>query len=628
MNKKIQYGTVLFGTSIGLFLLFMLGQTISIGKASEEHEVDYVIGVSQPNLNEPWQVLMNEELKNEVVKYDNVRVIYTDAAQSTDKQINDIQSLKEYGIDLLIVSIDNSSALTPVISKIYKDIPVIVLGRGVTGYNYTLYIGSDHYFIGEMAAKAAMNLLSHKGGNIVEIKGLESALQAEERSKGFQETLLKNPGYKISDVLVGNWQRDYAEDKLKYLLQNGAEPPDLIYAHNDAMALGAYRAIQSLALKDVVIIGSDGVNKPNGGLQLVKEKKIDTTFITPTGGKEAIQYAMEILNEKGVIPKKIILRNHEVNRNNITDYLKEKEIVTSSTGVKKRNITLGFAQVGNESEFRAANTNSIVDAAKKAGIKLILKNANNNQEKQIDIIREFIKQKVDVIAFSPKVEHGWEGVLKEAKAAGIPIILSDREIDVNDSSLWTSFIGSDFIEEGRRAARWLVNDMDPDNKVIHIIELRGTQNSAPAEGREQGFNEVLVDNPNYQILESLQGDFTFARGKEMMKNVLIKYHKEIDVVYAHNDDMAIGAIEAIEEFGLKPGKDIKIISIDATKKAFSALSTGKLNFSVECNPLLGPQLMKSAKDLVMGKEIPMRIITTERTFTQEEARKEMKKRNY
>ena len=261
---------------------------------------------------------------------------------------------------------------------------------------------------------------------------------------------------------------------------------------------------------------------------------------------------------------------------------------------------------------------------------LIFENAKNNQQKQIEIIRGFIKQKVDVIAFSPKVDHGWEEVLQEAKDAGIPVILSDREIDVNDSSLWTSFIGSDFVEEGRRAARWLVNDMDkpiPD-KDVHIIELKGTKNSAPAVGRKQGFEEVLENYSKYNMLDSMQGDFTLGKGKEMMERALELYGEKIDVVYAHNDDMAIGAIQAIEEFGLHPGVDIKIISIDATIKAFNALSTGKLNYSVECNPLLGPQIMQAAQDLYEGKEIPIKIITAEETFTQEKAKKEIKKRNY
>lgn len=628
MTKKKVYRNITIGVSFLCLLLLLLHYKTTDKEAKEEKEIEYVIGVSQPNLLEPWQVLMYEELTEEAAKHHNIRVIYTDAAHSTDQQIEEIRSLKSYGIDLLIVSVDNTTALTPVISEIYEEIPVIVLGRGVEGYNYTLYIGSDHHFIGEMAAEAAIHLLGNKGGDIIELQGVASALQVEERSKGFRGKISENSAYKISDSLVANWQRDKAEDKLKELLRYRRDPPDLIYAHNDAMALGVRKAIESLNLKGIHIIGSDGVNKPDGGLQLVKEKKIDTTFITPTGGKEAIQYAIEILNQEVEIPKKIIVRNHQVTPENVNQYLQQQDLYLSQQKDKNIKVTLGFAQVGKESGFRAANTSSIIAAAKDEGVNLKLKNANNDQEKQIEIIRGFIDQGVDVIAFSPKVEHGWDEVLQEAKDAGIPVILSDREIKVNDSSLWTSFIGSDFVEEGRRAARWLVNGREEPGKEVNIIELEGTSNAAPSIGRKEGFEEVLNDHHSYRILDSLIGDFTYQKGKEMMNTALARYGRDIDVVYAHNDDMAIGAIEAIDEFGLRPGKDIKIISIDATKKALTALSTGKLNFSVECNPLLGPQLMKSAKDLKAGKEIPMKIITSEKTFTKEEAKQEILMRHY
>ncbi|ASK62300.1 LacI family transcriptional regulator [Virgibacillus phasianinus] len=627
MTKKAIYGAIVTGC-IGLAVFFVFNYLVKDSFAHTESEIDYVIGVSQPNLREPWQVLMNEEIKTEVEKHNNIRVIYTDAAQSTKKQIENIQTLRSYGIDLLIVSIDDSSALSPVISDVYQDIPVIVLGRGVEGYNYTLYIGSDNYLIGEMAAESAIDLLGYKHRkNIIEIQGLPSTAQARERSNGFRNTIFKESNNVISDAIVANWQRDKAEDGLKKLLKT-RNKPDLIYAHNDAMALGAYRAINSMNLSDVIIIGSDGVNKSNGGLQLVKEKKINTTFITPTGGKESIRYALDILSQEVEIPKKVILRNYEVTKKNVSHYLKGESALTKSDSDQKVNLTLGFAQVGNESEFRSANTKSIIAAAEKEGIDLIFENAENNQEKQIAIIKGFIDKGVDVIAFSPIVEYGWEEVLQEAKDAGIPVILSDREIEVEDPSLWTSFIGSDFVEEGRRAARWLVNNMRTSKEKINIIELEGTKGSAPALGRKEGFNEILRDNPNLQVLESLSGDFTFKKGKEMMKNALLRYGKDVDAVYAHNDDMAIGAIEAIEEFGLKPGNDIKVISIDATKKALYALSSEKLNFSVECNPLLGPQLMKAAMDLKQGKNIPMKVITSEETFTQEEANKEIKRRSY
>ncbi len=301
--------------------------------------------------------------------------------------------------------------------------------------------------------------------------------------------------------------------------------------------------------------------------------------------------------------------------------------VTALAAPKK--ITLGFSQIGAESEWRTANSESIKQAAKDAGIDLKFSDAQQKQENQIKAIRGFIAQKVDVIAFSPVVESGWETVLKEAKSAGIPVILSDRAVDVKDDTLWVSFMGSDFVEEGRRAANWLVADLNKKGVKgdVNIVELQGTVGSAPAIDRKKGFEEILKSHPNLKITRSQTGDFTRAKGKEVME-AFLKADKTIKVLYAHNDDMAIGAIQAIEEAGLKPGKDITIISIDAVKGAFEAMMAGKLNVSVECSPLLGPQLMEATKDLVAGKKLPKRIVTKEGVFPAEVAAKEFPNRKY
>jgi simple sugar transport system substrate-binding protein len=297
-----------------------------------------------------------------------------------------------------------------------------------------------------------------------------------------------------------------------------------------------------------------------------------------------------------------------------------------------KTITLGFSQIGAESEWRTANTQSIKDAAAKEGINLKFSDAQQKQENQIKAIRSFIAQKVDVIAFSPVVETGWEPVLREAKAAKIPVILSDRAVDVKDTTLWVAFMGSDFVEEGRRAAKWLVGyppvkDLAAKGDVL-IVELQGTVGSAPAIDRKVGFEEVMKAYPNFKIIRSQTGDFTRAKGKEVMEAFLKAEGKKINVLYAHNDDMAIGAIQAIEEAGLKPGKDIVIVSIDAVKGAFEAMIAGKLNCSVECSPLLGPQLMKAVKDLMAGKTLPKRIVTEESVFPMETAAKEFPNRKY
>lgn len=294
----------------------------------------------------------------------------------------------------------------------------------------------------------------------------------------------------------------------------------------------------------------------------------------------------------------------------------------------QKKIVLGFSQIGAESEWRTANTESIKSAAKEHGIDLKFADAQQKQENQIKAIRSFIAQKVDVIAFSPVVETGFETVLREAKAAKIPVILTDRAVNVKDDSLWVSFMGSDFTEEGRKAGRWLVEKMKDQKGPVNIVELQGTVGSAPAIDRKKGFEEIIKADPKFKIIRSQTGDFTRAKGKQVMEAFLKADGNKINVLYAHNDDMAIGAIQAIEEAGLKPAQDIVIISIDAVKGAFEAMMQGKLNVSVECSPLLGPQLMQAVKDVVAGKSVPKRIVTEEGIFPMEVAAREFPKRKY
>jgi ABC-type sugar transport system substrate-binding protein len=292
-------------------------------------------------------------------------------------------------------------------------------------------------------------------------------------------------------------------------------------------------------------------------------------------------------------------------------------------------LTIGFSQVGAESEWRTANTASIKDSAKKEGVNLKFADAQQKQENQVKAIRSFIAQKVDVIAFSPVVESGWETVLREAKAAKIPVILTDRAVNVTDKSLYVTFIGSDFVEEGRNAARWLLQHAAKNpGKTYNIVELQGTVGSAPAIDRKAGFAEIIKGKQGMNIIRSQTGDFTRAKGKEVMEAFLKAQGKDINVLYAHNDDMAIGAIQAIEEAGMKPGKDILVISIDGVKGAFEAMMAGKMNVTIECNPQLGPQLMQAARDVVAGKALPKRITTVEGIFPAEVAAKEFPNRRY
>jgi ABC-type sugar transport system substrate-binding protein len=247
-------------------------------------------------------------------------------------------------------------------------------------------------------------------------------------------------------------------------------------------------------------------------------------------------------------------------------------------------ITMGFAQVGAESGWRTANTKSIQASAKEAGIKLKFSDAQQKQENQIKAIRSYIQQKVDVIAFSPVVETGWDAVLQEATRAKIPVILTYRAVDSQDTSLYETFLGSDFVKEGEKAGQWLVDnaatsDVNGDGK-INVVQIEGTTGAAPAIDRKDGFEKVIASDPKIKVIASQTGDFTRDGGKQVME-AFLKSQKGIDVLFAHNDDEGLGAIEAIKAAGLTPGMDIKIITIDAVKDGMTALSKGEINFIVE-----------------------------------------------
>lgn len=289
-----------------------------------------------------------------------------------------------------------------------------------------------------------------------------------------------------------------------------------------------------------------------------------------------------------------------------------------------QDLVVGFAQLGAESQWRVANTVSIKETAEELGVELRFYDAQQKQDNQIQAVRKLIVQKVDVIGIAPIVETGWDEVFQEAKDAGIPIIIVDRRADVSED-LYASYLGSNFLEEGRNAARSMAKLM---NGKANIVELVGTIDSAPANDRYRGFREILKSYPDMHIIDSESGDFTLARGKEVMEDFLLKYGNTITAVFAHNDDMALGAIQAIEEYGLKPGTDIKIVSVDAARGAFEAMIAGKLDATVECNPLLGPQFFELVLKVVNGEPVPKWVPSIETIFFPNNAAEVLPTRKY
>lgn len=286
-----------------------------------------------------------------------------------------------------------------------------------------------------------------------------------------------------------------------------------------------------------------------------------------------------------------------------------------------KDMVLCYPQLGAESDWRTANSASFKETAEKLGVKLIFSDAQQKQENQISAIRSCIQQGVNVIALPPVVETGWDAVLQEVKDANIPIIIVDRSVTA-DASMYASHIGSDMVIEGKRAAEEF-NKLLPNGG--NVLELSGTTGSGAAVGRAKGFREAL--NPNIKILDSQTGNFTRAEGKPVMEAFLKKYAGQIQGVFFHNDDMAIGAVEAIKAAGIKPG-ELKMVSVDGTRGGFQLMIDGWLQADVECNPLLGPQVMDLGLKLMNGQTIVKEALTEESVYYPDNAAELLPSRKY
>lgn len=280
---------------------------------------------------------------------------------------------------------------------------------------------------------------------------------------------------------------------------------------------------------------------------------------------------------------------------------------------KKDKYKVGFAQTESNNPWRLAQTASMKDEAAKRGYELVYTDAASQESKQIADIDSMIAQKVDAIFLAPRSEKPLAQAVLKAKAAGIPVILLDRNVDQTVAQAgrdYVTFIGSDFVEEGKRAADWLIKATGGKAK---IIELEGTVGASPAIDRKKGFDDRIKSEAGMQILDSQTGDFNRDKGRQVMET-LLQAHPDVTVVYAHNDEMAIGAIAALEAAGKVPGKDVIVVSIDGEKDALQAIVDGKLGASVECNPRFGPKAFDTLEAYARGEQIPAKIINPDKFF--------------
>ena len=290
-----------------------------------------------------------------------------------------------------------------------------------------------------------------------------------------------------------------------------------------------------------------------------------------------------------------------------------------------RPLVVGFAQTGAESVWRTANSASIRSEAEKRGVVLKFADGQSKQENQIRAIRSFITQRVDAIILAPIVETGWEPVLREAKRAGIPVVLESRTVKVSDDALFATFIGSNFLEEGRMAADWLIRKTGGKG---NIIEIQGETGSAPATERSRAFAQGIAAHPGLRIIDAQSGDFRRSGGKEVMEAMLKIHPQAFDIVYAHNDDMGLGAIQAIEAAGLRPGQDVIVVTVDAIREGIQAVVDGRINCVVECNPMFGPKVFDTLEKILAGETVPKVLYNHDELFDATNAAQVIDSRRY
>lgn len=299
---------------------------------------------------------------------------------------------------------------------------------------------------------------------------------------------------------------------------------------------------------------------------------------------------------------------------NIKTTLLASVVALAPLAASAADLTIGFSQIGSESGWRAAETTVTKQEAESRGINLKFADAQQKQENQIKALRSFIAQGVDAILIAPVVATGWDEVLEEAKDAEIPVVLLDRTVDAPDD-LYLTAVTSDLVHEGSVAGQWLVDEVAGTD--CRVVELQGTTGSSPAIDRKNGFEKALAGNGNLEIVRSQTGDFTRSQGKVVMEAFLkAEGGENICALYAHNDDMAVGAIQAIKEAGLTPGEDIKIVAIDAVPDAHLAIANGEMNATIELTPnMAGPALDALEAFLADGTMPPKWIQTESKLFT-------------
>jgi len=566
---------------------------LGVSCAPVEPPVKFLIGVSQANLSEPWRISMTDEIQRQAGLHPELRIIVADASDSLGKQIGDVEKFEGLGVDLLIISPLESEALTPTVTRVFQTIPVIVLNRSVANYDYTLFIGPDNARIGQEAGRFVARTLRNTGGEVLEVLGRSGSPPTLERAQAFRQEIARNPLIRLQSPVLANWLRDGAEDSVLDRLRMD-DPPRVIFAHNDAMAYGAWLAAEKLGLsKKITFLGVDGLPGPRGGLELLRSGILDGTFLSPTGGQEAVEFALALLRHEGEQPKKVILGTRFLTRNDL-----EKLTTARSSGPGSRSVAfLPSTPVGLWRQRLQASA----EAALKDGdwTLTVLTGTEPTLPTGLDAV---VVDATD-LGLDDKLHR--EAVEAAARARNLPLFRLGPQPGPGDDSGWTLALGPDPVEEGRRAGRWLAGE-----RVRRILEITGPVRAAETANRSAGLGQGLAERGTGLVAQTMATDGSRQSGREVVAQALAD-GVSFDGVFAHSDELALGASDALQGRGAK----VKVAGVGGGTEALAALKNGTLNCLVRSPSDLGPLLRSDMIRFLSSGGVSRRLVTSHDVVT-------------
>lgn len=560
-----------------------------------EAPVEFLIGVSQANLSEPWRVSMTDEIQRQAGLHPEVRLIVADASDSLGKQIGDLEKFEGLGVDLLIVSPLESEAITPTVTRIFQSIPVIVLNRSVANYDYTLFIGPDNARIGQEAGRFVARTLQETGGEVLEVLGRSGSPPTLERAQSFRQEIARNPLIRLQSAVLANWLRDGAEDLVLERLRVD-EPPRVIFAHNDAMAYGAWLAAEKLGLSErITFLGVDGLPGPRGGLELLRTGILDGTFVSPTGGQEAMEYAMALLRHQGEQPKKVILGTRFLTRSDLDP---PASIPQGKPGPR----TIGYLPSTGMGSWNLLLRESAEQALAKEPWVLVTLTGPTLPAGLEAVV-------VDAADGSAADRQTREAVETAVRSRNLPLFRLGPQPPPGDDSGWTLALGPDPTEEGRRAGRWLTSE-----RVRRIFEVTGPTDAAGTSDRSAGLTQGIAERGVALVTARIATGGTRAEARDAVARALAE-GLPFDGVFAHSDEAALGAVDALAARGMPPGVKVKVVGVGGGPPALAALKRGDLACIIRSPSDLGPLLRNDLARTLADPGVSRRLVTSQDVVT-------------